>query len=185
MGPRCCGGQTTRLPPRRTWFDFQHGRSRIFARGNRARRCSSSVGVFSGISRFHRPCIPVLHHTRLASPTSALNTSMLRAAQISLLHSPFQYSTYAKFLKNLHAEQVSKLHSKNQHECELLEDISPRNSKRNTAHLLGLGTNIYTRKRGSGIAEGRMEGARVCEAELVASSSHQTPLGRAPLFSIT
>ncbi|KAJ8880228.1 hypothetical protein PR048_016694 [Dryococelus australis] len=34
------------------------------------------------------------------------------------------------------------------------------------------------------MAERRMEGARVCEAELVASSSHQTALGRAPLFSI-
>ncbi|KAJ8884326.1 hypothetical protein PR048_016183, partial [Dryococelus australis] len=34
-------------------------------------------------------------------------------------------------------------------------------------------------KEAVGIAERRMEGARVCEAELVASSSHQTALGRA------
>ncbi|KAJ8882332.1 hypothetical protein PR048_014134 [Dryococelus australis] len=34
-------------------------------------------------------------------------------------------------------------------------------------------------RRATGIAERRMEGARVCEAELVASSSHQTALGRA------
>ncbi|KAJ8897860.1 hypothetical protein PR048_003213 [Dryococelus australis] len=32
--------------------------------------------VFSGISRFPRPCIPALFHTHLASPTSALVTSM-------------------------------------------------------------------------------------------------------------
>ncbi|KAJ8894895.1 hypothetical protein PR048_000202 [Dryococelus australis] len=32
-------------------------------------------------------------------------------------------------------------------------------------------------KEAAGIAERRMEGARVCEAELVASSSHQTALG--------
>ncbi|KAJ8890308.1 hypothetical protein PR048_009816 [Dryococelus australis] len=36
-------------------------------------------------------------------------------------------------------------------------------------------------KEAAGIAERRMEGARVCEAELVANSSHQTALGRASL----
>ncbi|KAL6268816.1 hypothetical protein P5V15_001940 [Pogonomyrmex californicus] len=30
---------------------------------------------------------------------------------------------YAKFLKNVHAEQAAKLQAKNQHECDLLEDI--------------------------------------------------------------
>ncbi|KOC61529.1 FCH and double SH3 domains protein 2 [Habropoda laboriosa] len=30
---------------------------------------------------------------------------------------------YAKFLKNVHAEQTAKLQAKNQHECDLLEDI--------------------------------------------------------------
>lgn len=30
---------------------------------------------------------------------------------------------YAKFLKNLHSEQIAKLQAKNQHECDLLEDI--------------------------------------------------------------
>ncbi|KAJ8897435.1 hypothetical protein PR048_002781 [Dryococelus australis] len=39
--------------------------------------------VFSGISRFPRPLIRALLHTHLASPSSAVNTSMLRAAQIS------------------------------------------------------------------------------------------------------
>ncbi|KAJ8881987.1 hypothetical protein PR048_018475 [Dryococelus australis] len=41
--------------------------------------------IFSGISRFRRPCIPELLYTHPASPTSALTTSMLRAAQISPL----------------------------------------------------------------------------------------------------
>ncbi|KAJ8894995.1 hypothetical protein PR048_000304, partial [Dryococelus australis] len=39
--------------------------------------------VFSGISRFSRPCIPTLFHAHLASLSSALKASMLRAAQIS------------------------------------------------------------------------------------------------------
>ncbi|KAJ8867688.1 hypothetical protein PR048_031491 [Dryococelus australis] len=37
--------------------------------------------VFSVIFRFLRPCIPALLRTRLASPTSALKTSLLRAAE--------------------------------------------------------------------------------------------------------
>ncbi|KAJ8893559.1 hypothetical protein PR048_006158 [Dryococelus australis] len=41
--------------------------------------------VFSEVSRFFRPCIPVLFHTHLASPSSTLKISMLRAAQISSL----------------------------------------------------------------------------------------------------
>ncbi|KAJ8897326.1 hypothetical protein PR048_002672 [Dryococelus australis] len=43
--------------------------------------------VFSGISRFLRPCIPALLHAHFAPPPSALNTSMLRTAQISPLRS--------------------------------------------------------------------------------------------------
>ncbi|KAJ8870796.1 hypothetical protein PR048_027095 [Dryococelus australis] len=41
--------------------------------------------VFSGISRFPRTFIPVLFHTYLTSPSSALKISLLRAA----LHKPF------------------------------------------------------------------------------------------------
>ncbi|KAJ8898461.1 hypothetical protein PR048_003821 [Dryococelus australis] len=40
--------------------------------------------VSLGISRFLRPCIPALLYSHLISPSSALKTSMLRAAQISL-----------------------------------------------------------------------------------------------------
>ncbi|KAJ8888866.1 hypothetical protein PR048_008360, partial [Dryococelus australis] len=44
--------------------------------------------VFSGISRFSRLFIPVLLQTHITSHTSALKTSLLRAAQISSLTSP-------------------------------------------------------------------------------------------------
>ncbi|KAJ8890253.1 hypothetical protein PR048_009761 [Dryococelus australis] len=46
--------------------------------------------VFTGISRFRRPFILALLHTRLASLSSALNTPILRVAQISPLHSILQ-----------------------------------------------------------------------------------------------
>ncbi|XP_056630578.1 protein nervous wreck [Diorhabda sublineata] len=36
---------------------------------------------------------------------------------------PPRKGNYAKFLKNLHSEQINKLILKNQHECDLLEDI--------------------------------------------------------------
>ncbi|KAJ8877671.1 hypothetical protein PR048_022126 [Dryococelus australis] len=41
--------------------------------------------VFSGISRFPRPCSPTLLRTHLASPLPTLKTSLLRATQISSL----------------------------------------------------------------------------------------------------
>ncbi|KAJ8888117.1 hypothetical protein PR048_007604 [Dryococelus australis] len=56
--------------------------ARVFARGNRAGRCRR---VFSGISRSPRPYNPVLFHSHLISPSSALDTLLLRAAQISEL----------------------------------------------------------------------------------------------------
>ncbi|CAK1554607.1 unnamed protein product [Leptosia nina] len=39
-------------------------------------------------------------------------------------------SNYTKFLKNLHSEQIAKLHAKNQHECDLLEDLRSYTIKR-------------------------------------------------------
>ncbi|XP_072930788.1 protein nervous wreck isoform X5 [Epargyreus clarus] len=39
-------------------------------------------------------------------------------------------SNYTKFLKNLHTEQIAKLHAKNQHECDLLEDLRTYTIKR-------------------------------------------------------
>ncbi|KAJ8880271.1 hypothetical protein PR048_016737 [Dryococelus australis] len=46
-------------------------------------------------------------------------------------------------------------------------------------HTIPQEAEVLKVKEAVGIAERRMEGARVCEAELVASSSHQTALGRA------
>ncbi|KAJ8878011.1 hypothetical protein PR048_022474 [Dryococelus australis] len=43
----------------------------------------TSRRVISWISRFPRPCIPVLLHSHLISPSSALKTSVSRAAKIS------------------------------------------------------------------------------------------------------
>ncbi|KAJ8882650.1 hypothetical protein PR048_014462, partial [Dryococelus australis] len=80
-GSRWYDGQTTRLPPRRTWFDSRLVRSRTFAHRNRTWRCR-----WSGISRSPRPCISAPLHIRLTSPSSVLKTSMLRAAQISPLY---------------------------------------------------------------------------------------------------
>ncbi|KAJ8872649.1 hypothetical protein PR048_026258 [Dryococelus australis] len=63
--------------------------TKIFACGNRAGRCRWSAGFFSGISRFPRPFIPALLHTHFALPSSALKSSLLRAAQISSLAHSF------------------------------------------------------------------------------------------------
>ncbi|KAJ8892415.1 hypothetical protein PR048_004995, partial [Dryococelus australis] len=60
---------------------FPAGRPRIFAVPDDA----AGRRVFSGISRFPRPCIPVPLHAHFASPLSVLKISMLRAAQISSL----------------------------------------------------------------------------------------------------
>ncbi|KAJ8871792.1 hypothetical protein PR048_028132 [Dryococelus australis] len=45
---------------------------------------ATGLQVFSGTSRFSCPSIPALFYTRLISPASALDTSMLRPSQISL-----------------------------------------------------------------------------------------------------
>ncbi|KAJ8889047.1 hypothetical protein PR048_008541 [Dryococelus australis] len=61
--------------------------------------------VFSGISLFPRPFIPALLHTHLASPSSALKTSILRAVQISPtpLHSPVFPPKKAKDASSLYS----------------------------------------------------------------------------------
>ncbi|KAJ8866392.1 hypothetical protein PR048_032235 [Dryococelus australis] len=68
---------TTRLPHRRNSFDSRRGRSRIFASQNHAGRCHCLAG-FLGDLPFPRPFAPVLRHTHLISPSSALKTSMSR-----------------------------------------------------------------------------------------------------------
>ncbi|KAJ8894899.1 hypothetical protein PR048_000206 [Dryococelus australis] len=66
---------TTRLPPWRTELSYA-----VIEPDNAA-----GQRVFSGISHFPRPFIPVLIYPHLASPSTALKTSMLRAAQLSSL----------------------------------------------------------------------------------------------------
>lgn len=50
---------------------------------------------------------------------------------------------YAKFLKNLHAEQTAKLSAKNQHECDLLEDIRTFTLKRSAIEKSYSEVNIF------------------------------------------
>ncbi|KAJ8875124.1 hypothetical protein PR048_023017 [Dryococelus australis] len=84
--------ENTHLPPRRTVFDSRvaPGFSHVGIVPNDATGCR----VFSGISRFPRPCIPALLHKYLASLSSALKTTMLRTAQIS----SFTHSCVTEYL---------------------------------------------------------------------------------------
>ncbi|CAH2034989.1 unnamed protein product, partial [Iphiclides podalirius] len=58
-------------------------------------------------------------------PGTALVKQVSRrvAAARLAMQPPPRKSNYTKFLKNLHTEQIAKLHAKNQHECDLLEDL--------------------------------------------------------------
>ncbi|KAJ8875418.1 hypothetical protein PR048_023313 [Dryococelus australis] len=82
QGPQWLSGWPTGLPPRRTGFNPRPGH-RIFPCGNRVGRCRWS-GFLVDL-----PFPPPLHSGATPyspqSPTSALNTSLLRAAQISTL----------------------------------------------------------------------------------------------------
>ncbi|KAJ8891835.1 hypothetical protein PR048_004389 [Dryococelus australis] len=72
--------------------------ARFFASGNRVPGDVGGRRVFSGISRFPRPCIPALFRSHIIPPSSALTTSMLRATQIS---PPTHHSWSAGFLGDL------------------------------------------------------------------------------------
>ncbi|KAJ8866878.1 hypothetical protein PR048_032740 [Dryococelus australis] len=75
-GPRWCSGQTTLLPPRRAGLDSWHGHSWIFA-SEKSCQMMPLVGGFSQKSMpFSRLSIPMPFHTRLASSSSALETSI-------------------------------------------------------------------------------------------------------------
>ncbi|KAJ8876127.1 hypothetical protein PR048_024036 [Dryococelus australis] len=93
----------SRLPPRRTRLKSRPDCFRIFACGNRAGRCRWSAGIFffSGNSRLSRPSIPALLHTHLVSPSSALNTSLLRAAYIFSLGDYYESIRYVDFIRKL------------------------------------------------------------------------------------
>ncbi|XP_055701553.1 protein nervous wreck isoform X2 [Phlebotomus papatasi] len=77
---------------------------------------------------------------------------------------PPRKGNYTKFLKNLHAEQVAKLQLKNQHECDLLEDIRLFTIKRSAIEksyseaLLKI-SSAYLNKKMPNIPDIKMEGA--------------------------
>lgn len=70
---------------------------------------------------------------------------------------------YVKFLKNLHTEQLAKLQLKNQHECELLEDIRQFTIKRSAIEksyseaLLKI-SSAYLNKKMANIPEIKFDG---------------------------
>ncbi|KAJ8880250.1 hypothetical protein PR048_016716 [Dryococelus australis] len=68
------------------------------------------VGGFSRGSPFPHICIPVLLHTRITSPSSALKTSMLRAAQISLHSTLDLRDTMTRDLKEPSGDPLLPLH---------------------------------------------------------------------------
>ncbi|XP_055686958.1 protein nervous wreck isoform X2 [Lutzomyia longipalpis] len=76
---------------------------------------------------------------------------------------PPRKGNYTKFLKNLHAEQVAKLQLKNQHECDLLEDIRLFTIKRSAIEksyseaLLKI-SSAYLNKKMPNIPDIKMEG---------------------------
>ncbi|KAJ8866581.1 hypothetical protein PR048_032440 [Dryococelus australis] len=72
--------------------------------------------VFSGISHFPRTWIPALLHTHVTALSSALKTSMLRAAQISPLH--LNYLLYILIFKETaHETNGSKKPKHGEHTC--------------------------------------------------------------------
>ncbi|KAJ8869102.1 hypothetical protein PR048_030666 [Dryococelus australis] len=80
-------GRTARLPPRKKPGSISDGVALGFTYVGVMPGDAAGQRFFSGISRFSRPSIPELLRTHFASPSSALKTSMLRAAQISSLTS--------------------------------------------------------------------------------------------------
>ncbi|XP_046977219.1 protein nervous wreck isoform X2 [Vanessa cardui] len=68
---------------------------------------------------------PSIHVTR-----SGTSSAAVVAANRLTMQPPPRKSNYTKFLKNLHTEQIAKLHAKNQHECDLLEDLRTYTIKR-------------------------------------------------------
>ncbi|XP_073839991.1 FCH and double SH3 domains nervous wreck isoform X24 [Musca autumnalis] len=76
---------------------------------------------------------------------------------------PPRKGNYVKFLKNLHTEQVAKLQLKNQHECDLLEDIRQFTIKRSAVEksyseaLLKISSH-YLNKKIPNIPDIKMEG---------------------------
>ncbi|KAJ8889482.1 hypothetical protein PR048_008981 [Dryococelus australis] len=83
IGAGWCSGYTTLLPHWQIGFRFPVGSPPDFRTMGFVPDDAAGRRVFSGISRFPGHLIPVLFHTYLASPLSALKTSVLRAGKIS------------------------------------------------------------------------------------------------------
>ncbi|KAJ8882635.1 hypothetical protein PR048_014447 [Dryococelus australis] len=85
--------ETARLPTRRNRFNTRRGPSGFSQVGI---VLDDAIGrrIFSGISLSLRPFVLALLHFRLSSPTSALKTSLLRAAQTSQLNSADLFSLF-------------------------------------------------------------------------------------------
>lgn len=76
----------------------------------------------------------------------------------------FLQGNYTKFLKNLHTEQLAKLQLKNQHECDLLEDIRTFVIKRSAiekqySEALLKVSSSYLNKKTPNIPEIKLDGA--------------------------
>ncbi|KAJ8876840.1 hypothetical protein PR048_021287 [Dryococelus australis] len=79
------GSLTTNPPTKANRVRFPAGSLQDFHMWKIVPDNDASMRDILRITRFSRPCIPALLYTHLASPSSALNTSMLRVAQISSL----------------------------------------------------------------------------------------------------
>ncbi|KAJ8868538.1 hypothetical protein PR048_030066 [Dryococelus australis] len=73
-------------PTLENWARFPAGLLPDFSTLEWYRTMPTGLRVFSGISRFPHLLIPAPLHSHLTSPSSALKTSVLRAARISPLH---------------------------------------------------------------------------------------------------
>ncbi|KAJ8896924.1 hypothetical protein PR048_002270 [Dryococelus australis] len=123
-------------------------------------------------------CVPALLHTRLVSHPHIGSQDLdveSRPDRCTLIpHMPAKrrncpacyYSS--EYFAGCVSSKLSMQH--NEEHCTL--------ARAGDQHLYAK-TRLGKVKEAAGIVERRMEGARVCEAELVASSSHQTALGRA------
>ncbi|KAJ8869208.1 hypothetical protein PR048_030780 [Dryococelus australis] len=134
---------------------------------------SSGRRIFSGISRFSRPYIPALLHSHFSSPSSALETSMLRATQISPLHSNINiYYFYQRAQHFIHftldAQRLQSLvtgiarrsHSITHLELIVLNDLETLNTgaHRGLYSPVGLTQNVL---RTTSCAEGQTGVARI------------------------
>ncbi|KAJ8866962.1 hypothetical protein PR048_032824 [Dryococelus australis] len=96
--------QPSPLPPRRTGFDFPIGIAPRFTHVGILPDDAAGRWVSSWISRFPSPFIPALLHTHLTSPSSALETLVLRAVQIPQLTRPDTHASENGVASGHHVE---------------------------------------------------------------------------------